>query len=219
MMEMEMENSKNPFFINTDFNNNLYVGDVGNFRIQKFNSFGDHVKSFGGNGLKDGKFIGKFSFVITLDGTIIVSDYARSYIQLFDMTGNFLSAFGKFGDNKNQFINPLGIGINKSNQIFVLNSKSMDPFKNTDNLILKRMKLVDLFTTALTYYKKASFQKAIDYFVEISKHRPDEKTLFYGWYCAKKIGDLENIQYFDKLLQKSANISEETKQKLKMEGY
>ncbi|MCK9224795.1 MAG: NHL repeat-containing protein [Candidatus Muirbacterium halophilum] len=210
---------KNPYFINSDFNDNLYVGDVGNFRIQKFNSSGNHVKSFGKNGLRDGNFIGKFSFVITLDGTIIVSDYARSYIQLFDMTGNFISAFGKFGDNKNQFINPLGIGKNNQGDIFVLNAKSMDPFKNTDNLILKKMKLIDLFTTGLSFYKKGSFQKAIEYFVEISKHRNDQKTLFYGWYCAKKIGDLENIQYFDKLLKKSTDLSEETKQILKMEGY
>ncbi|MFW5782254.1 MAG: 6-bladed beta-propeller [Candidatus Muiribacteriaceae bacterium] len=210
---------RNPYFMAIDPSDNLFVADRGNHRVQKFTNTGDFIKAFGRNGIGEGTFIGKFSFVITGDGYFVVTDYARSYLQIYDITGNFISRFGKFGDKRSQFINPLACGVDSENNVYVMNSKSLEPFAKRDTLYIKKMKVVDLWTEAINYYRKGLFSDALRVFTDISRFRQDEKTLFYGWYCANKKDDLENKEYFDKLLKDNKKkLSEKTIKLLRGEG-
>ena len=210
---------RNPFFMAVDFSDNLYVADVGNNRIQKFNSNGDFISSFGKSGIGDGTFIGKFTFAVSDDGVLVVCDYARSYIQLWDITGNFISRYGKFGDGPNGFVNPLAVNIDNDENIYILNSKNTDAFATSGDILLRKAKKADLFAEGLSYYRRRLFDKALEYFFDISTYRQDEKTLFYGWYSANRKLDLEKQEYFGKILKNTSNLSVEVKELLIKEGF
>jgi|GEM_PF-4008718 len=210
---------KNPFYMDVDANDNLYVNEIGNHRIQKFSSKGEFLNGFGNAGLGEGSFIGKFTFKINRDGFISIADYARSIMQIFDITGQYISEFGKFGEGRNRFVNPLAIGIDKEQNIYVMNSKNLEPFATIGDILLKKMRMVDLFGKGLSYYEKGVFDKAVQYFYEISGHRHDEKTLFYGWYSSNKLNDLEKKQYFGKLLKNNDTLDEEISSLLEREGF
>ncbi|PLX16926.1 MAG: hypothetical protein C0601_08810 [Candidatus Muiribacterium halophilum] len=210
---------KNPFYMDVDANDNLYVNEIGNNRIQKFSKEGRYLNSFGKTGLGKGTFIGKFTFVISKDGFISIADYARSIMQIFDITGAYISEFGKFGHGKNRFVNPMAIGMDKQQDIYVLNSKNLEPFATNGTLVLKKMKMIDLFGKGISWYEQGRFDKAIDYFYEISRHRKDDKTLFYGWYSSNKLNDLEKKKYFGKLLKNNNTLDEKIISLLEREGF
>ncbi|MGM0608108.1 MAG: hypothetical protein ACQESP_06795 [Candidatus Muiribacteriota bacterium] len=210
---------RNPFFITVDFNDNLYVADIGNNRIQKFNKNGEFVTEFGRPGAGEGTFTGRFTFAISNEGLIFVNDYARSRVQIFDITGDFISVYGQFGDRDIDFVNPMGINIGDERKIYIFNSKTTDAFANVDDLSLKITKKADLYSIALSYYKQRRFEEALHYFYEVSHYKDIDKVLFYGWYCADKRGDFEKLDYFSEKIKSTPRLSDKIKNYLDREGF
>lgn len=69
---------------------NMYILDAGNGRIQKFDSEGKFLASFGREGQGPGEFNFPSSLDINADGDLIVSDRSSRKIQFFSRKGNYL---------------------------------------------------------------------------------------------------------------------------------
>ena len=92
---------------------NVFVTDVGNHRVQKFDAWGNFIKEWGTRGTADGQFIGPVG--IAINGTnVYVAEGDGGRIQRFDVNGNFISKWGSPGTNNGEFFNLLGIALDKT---------------------------------------------------------------------------------------------------------
>ncbi|OLE40666.1 MAG: hypothetical protein AUG16_03315 [Thaumarchaeota archaeon 13_1_20CM_2_39_20] len=89
-----------------DKSGNIYVVDSGNSRVEKLNPSGNLLLQFGNN-----------------------------RVEIFDSKGNFLSEFGTFGSGDGQFADPLGIAVDKSGYIYVVdqNNERVEIFSTNHN--------------------------------------------------------------------------------------
>lgn len=94
----------------TDDDDNLYVGDSWNHRVQKFDAAGRFQFLFGSFGTGPGQFGGSGPNGVAIDGDgfIYVTDThtlmgGNSRVQKFDRRGHFVLAFGEHGTRPGQF--------------------------------------------------------------------------------------------------------------------
>jgi len=91
---------KFPQAIDTDEQGNLYVADADNHRIQKFDSQGNYIMSFGTYGTETGQFL--YPYGISADpvySLIYTTDPITKKIMLFTKNGEFLTEFTKWNSN------------------------------------------------------------------------------------------------------------------------
>jgi DNA-binding beta-propeller fold protein YncE len=82
---------KNPRGIATDENNNVYLADGGNHRIQKFDSNGNFLLQWGEYGTGDGQFYGVSDVAVDSSGNVFVADSMNKRIQKFTSNGDYIS--------------------------------------------------------------------------------------------------------------------------------
>jgi len=86
-----------PMGIDTDASGNLYVSDGGNNRIQKFNSNGNFVISWGQTGRSIGNFIYPVALAVDkLKGYIYVADTGNKRISIFRQDGTHVYSFDEW---------------------------------------------------------------------------------------------------------------------------
>ena len=73
-----------------DGNNNVYVADWGNDRIQKFSPQGEFLASYGASGDADGEFQRPSSVAVDAEGYIYVADWGNERVQVLDLEGGFV---------------------------------------------------------------------------------------------------------------------------------
>jgi DNA-binding beta-propeller fold protein YncE len=79
-----------PCDIAGDSEGNLYVLDGGNHRVQKFDSKGKHLTSFGRSGQGPGEFQWPLSIDIDEDGNVYVADWMNCRLEVFSSHGEYL---------------------------------------------------------------------------------------------------------------------------------
>ena len=104
-----------------DSENNLYVTDLGNARIQKFDSNGNFISEWGSKGSQSGQF-GYPTGITVSEKFVFVSDNRNHNIQKFDHDGNFISKWGGFGNDNGKFKSPKGITISDDKFVYVVDS-------------------------------------------------------------------------------------------------
>ena len=79
------------FYNNTVFFivSSCYGGNLGN-KVMIYDSEWNHVRSFGGNGSRDGRFNGPRAAIVSSDNTIIIADYHNNRLSEFTMKGQFV---------------------------------------------------------------------------------------------------------------------------------
>jgi DNA-binding beta-propeller fold protein YncE/phosphodiesterase/alkaline phosphatase D-like protein len=106
------EFSEAPTSVAVDSSGNVWVADIGNERLEKFNSKGEYLSQFGKPGA------GEFwptDVALTPGGNIWVSDLMNDHLQEFSPEGTLIAEFGKEGGGNNEFNQPRGIAIDMSN--------------------------------------------------------------------------------------------------------
>ncbi len=109
-----------PVGVVEDRQENIYVVDQGNNRIQVLDRRGRFVREWGGRGFSPGSF--DTPSAITLDpasGNLFVVDFLNHRIQKFDPNGKFLMAIGRLGSADGEFNKPMDVAIDRSGNIYV----------------------------------------------------------------------------------------------------
>jgi len=81
--------------IAVDSSDIVYVTDIYNHRVQKFDQDGNFLGQIGGSGTGDGKFSEPKGIMFDSSGNMFIVDHGNSRIQKFDQNGTFLGWFGK----------------------------------------------------------------------------------------------------------------------------
>ena len=109
-----------PHSIAIDNEDNVYVADTGNNRIQKFDPNGTFITKWGTFGSGDGQFYWPIGIAIDNTGNIYVSCEDNHRIQKFDPNGTFITKWGTFGSGVGQFDHPHGIAIGNADNVYVV---------------------------------------------------------------------------------------------------
>ncbi|MDC0142458.1 6-bladed beta-propeller, partial [Candidatus Nitrosopelagicus sp.] len=118
--------SKSGFFLSPqhlafDSENNVYVTDLGNSRVQKFDSTGNFLTEWGNRGTNSGEF-GHPTGIAVSDEFVFVVDNKNHDIQKFTLDGEFISKWGGFGKDVGFFKSPRGITISDDNLVYIVDS-------------------------------------------------------------------------------------------------
>ena len=85
---------KCPCDVAFDYNNELYVSDSHNHRVQKFDTHGNYLLQFGGNGNAKGQL--KYpKWISTHHDKVYVADHENNRISVFQISGEFYSVIGQ----------------------------------------------------------------------------------------------------------------------------
>ncbi|WP_353571574.1 choice-of-anchor D domain-containing protein [Candidatus Albibeggiatoa sp. nov. BB20] len=117
------EQFDNPTRLTQDSEDNIYVLDKDNFRIQIFDSQGELLQILGEEGEQLGQFINPIDIAVDNAGTIYVLDSEIPRIQMFDIEGTLLRQW----EAKNnafiaELINPQAIEIDDNGYVYVLDT-------------------------------------------------------------------------------------------------
>jgi hypothetical protein len=114
--QIQAEGSGNGQFMNItgvaiDSEQNVYVVDVGNDRIQKFTPELTYITQWGSNGAGNGQFDQPQDIAVDRDDNLYVTDAYNSRVQKFSKDGTYLAQWGTFGYNPGEFYRPVGIAV------------------------------------------------------------------------------------------------------------
>ena len=98
---------------------NVYVADVGNHRVQKFDGSGAFLTKWGTLGTGDGQFSAPIGIAVDGDGNVFVMDRGNNRVQQFTSAGVFMRKWGSAGTGDGQFDGPYGIAAFGSGIVYV----------------------------------------------------------------------------------------------------
>ncbi len=102
-----------------DQEDNLYVVDSQNHRVQKFGKDGTCLATWGTPGSAEGEFNMPWGIAIDTAGDVYVTDWRNDRVQKFTDDGQFLMTFGTSGSGEGQFDRPTGIAVDREGVIYV----------------------------------------------------------------------------------------------------
>jgi len=108
-----------PDGIAIDAQNNVYVSEDGNNRVQKFTASGGFITAWGNAGAGDGQFDNPGGLALTPAGSLFAADTSNNRIQEFTGAGVFASKFGSLGSSSTQFHFPWGVATDCRSRLYV----------------------------------------------------------------------------------------------------
>ena len=105
--------------IAVDSSGYVYVTDILNHRIQKFDSVGNFITKWGSWGDGEGEFGYPMGIAVDSSGYVYVTDLGICRIQKFDSVGNFITKWGSYGTGDGDVYSPCGIEVDSSGYVFV----------------------------------------------------------------------------------------------------
>jgi DNA-binding beta-propeller fold protein YncE len=112
----------NPQGIAVDSSGYVYVVDMDNNRVQRFNSMGVFITHWGTNGTGNGQFNNPRGIAGDSSGNVYVVDRDNSRVQKFDSWGVYITQWGTQGSGNGQFDTPQGIAVDSSGYVYVVES-------------------------------------------------------------------------------------------------
>ena len=109
-----------PIDVAHDSEENYYVLDAGNNRVQKFTRRDRFLLQWGTRGAGEGAFDRPRAIVVDDEDFVYVVDSGNHRIQKFDSDGTFMVAFGSLGAAPGKFNSPTDIVFDESGNVYVL---------------------------------------------------------------------------------------------------
>ncbi len=117
------------------YNNQLYVVDGGNFRVQVFDADGKFIRKFGDVGRRTGQFSRPKGITVDRQGNVYVVDTAFGNVQLFSPDGKLLMFLGSRGsaDKPARYMLPSGVDTDEDGRVYVVDQffRKVEVFKPT----------------------------------------------------------------------------------------
>ncbi|MCQ1539515.1 protein kinase [Methanocalculus taiwanensis] len=129
-----------------DIDDNIYVADTNNYRIQKFDRNGVFITKWGSKGSEEGQFRSLTSIAVDATGNIYVAEaggtdlYSSNHrIQKFTSIGTFISKWGSKGSGDGQFYFPRSIAVDAVGNVYVgdAGNHRIQKFDETGKFITK----------------------------------------------------------------------------------
>ena len=106
--------------VTVDKDDNIYVADCSNHRIQQFSPEGEFVVAVGGHGSNQLQFIYPVGIVYNhRDNNLYVADQWNHRIQVLTTGLRFVRCFGTQGSGNGQFAYPVNIAFDDANNLYV----------------------------------------------------------------------------------------------------
>jgi DNA-binding beta-propeller fold protein YncE len=105
-----------------DTQGNVYVIDLKNSRVQKFDSNGNYLTQWGTKGYGNGQFTQPFDIATDQQNNIYISDAGNNTIQKFDETGRFLLRWGRHGYEDGEFSDVYSVAVTPDGNVLVTDS-------------------------------------------------------------------------------------------------
>ena len=112
----------NPQNIAIDFQGDVYVTDLGNMRVQKFDNNGTFLLAWGSQGSGAGQFKSPIGITLGENSTVYVVDSQLNKVQAFDSDGNYIFQWGVQGDEPGEFLLPNGITTDDDGNVYVVDT-------------------------------------------------------------------------------------------------
>jgi len=125
----------NPSGITVDSQGYVYVADIGNKRIQKFDSNGEFITKW----VNEIQLKQPIKLAVDQYDNIYVADYETNYIQKFNSNGQTLTRWQNFDFNINPFID---MYINFNNTIYVIYYPNIIVKYNLEGIQIQRIDLL-----------------------------------------------------------------------------
>ena len=110
---------KGPAGIEFDRDDNIYVVDSGNDRVQKFTKDGEFLAAWGNAGAGEGDFHRPWGLTIDDNGDVYVADWGNSRVQKFAADGSFLMSFGSDGSDGGALNHPADVAVDSEGDVYV----------------------------------------------------------------------------------------------------
>ncbi|MBU1234739.1 MAG: NHL repeat-containing protein [Proteobacteria bacterium] len=108
-----------PFLMDIDNEDNLYIVEVVNTRVQVLNKDGIHVRFIGDWGIEPGQFFRPKGIAIGQSRDLLVSDSFIGVVQMFSQGGDFLGVIGDETGKVKKFTTPMGMKV-YGDRLFVI---------------------------------------------------------------------------------------------------
>jgi sugar lactone lactonase YvrE len=108
-----------PGDVAVDGEENVYIADTDNHRIQVFDKDGVRIRMFGSKGNGDGQFNVPHRLVIDDDLNLYILDKENSRVQVLSSTGAFIRKFGGEGSGDGEFNEPSDIALDNAGNIYI----------------------------------------------------------------------------------------------------
>ncbi|MBM3933554.1 MAG: hypothetical protein FJ319_04515 [SAR202 cluster bacterium] len=108
-----------PVGINFDANNDLYVVDSRNHRVQKFSSDGKYIRSFGSEGTGPGQLKKPWGLTIDRAGDVYVADWGNNRVQKFTADGKHIATFGSTAEDGGDLNHPSDVAVDADGDVYV----------------------------------------------------------------------------------------------------
>ena len=108
-----------PAAITSDAEENLYVSDTMNHRIQKFTKDGKFIAAFGEHGSDKGQLNMPWGITVDDEDAVYVADWRNDRVQKFSADGEFIAAFGGSGNGNGEFNRPVDVAVDTDGDIYV----------------------------------------------------------------------------------------------------
>jgi len=112
-----------PMDVAVDTSGNVYVVDLGNYRVQKFTSSGTFLKTWGSKGSGNGYFNATGAVAVDNLGYVYVAEPVVNHrVQKFTTEGTYSGKWGSLGTGHYQFSGPWGIAASSAGYVYVADS-------------------------------------------------------------------------------------------------
>ena len=106
--------------VTVDKDDNIYVADYSNHRMQKFNTEGEFVAAVGGSGSNQLQFGYPIGIVYNRrDNNLYVAGHSNHRIQVLTTDLRFVRSFGTQGSGNGQLLSPFNIAFDDANNLYV----------------------------------------------------------------------------------------------------
>ena len=102
-----------------DRDDNLYIVDSGNDRVQKFTGDGRFLDSWGSNGSGDGELDSPWGITIDAQGDVYVADWGNDRVQKFSPDGGFIMSYGTSPDDEETLDHPSDVAVDGDGDVYV----------------------------------------------------------------------------------------------------
>ena len=144
-----------PSGISFDSNDDLYVVDSRNDRVQKFTKQGDYLLGWGSSGAAPGRFDRPWGITVDRTGDVYVADWGNDRVQKFTAEGDYVSSFEGTPDDGGDLWHPSDVAVDSDGDVYIVDwgNRRVQIYEPNGDIITAFYGDVDKLSKAIEYVR------------------------------------------------------------------